>query len=319
MTLMLSGYTLMISHIRSVQRDDLNIILDRQPDIRAYLFDLPDLGAATLTISDKQMSLLQSRRKQRIQQYCTTELQQTIREQPQQAWSAIHDHKNRLLFCSIRRCASSAWKQYLLYLNKRIDDSSIKVEHSQVLQDPNLEILYRDGVKRLTDANTAVSFLFVRDPWIRLVSAYLATVRHSDYALKTHAPCSWYRTKQGKSPTFREFVICIITESQKKGVAKLDDYWKPQYLFCSLCYINYKHIGHMETITADFNYIMKMAGRNSTDSTLSNLSTRSAPEVPAMVAKQYYLTLSRKTVIQLQKLYRPDYELHGYRPLPPGW
>lgn len=70
---------------------------------------------------------------------------------------------------------------------------------------------------------------------------------------------------------------------------------------------------------ADFSYIMKLAGKNYTQIQLSNLSSKSKTEVPALVAKKYYSTLTRYTVEQLQMIYKYDIAMHGYNALPPGW
>ena len=48
--------------------------------------------------------------------------------------------------------------------------------------------------------------------------------------------------------TFSEFANCIILKANKEGVEALDEHWKPQHLFCDVCNIKYKHIGHMETL-----------------------------------------------------------------------
>lgn len=77
-------------------------------------------------------------------------------------WSAIYDMKNRLLCCSVRGCGSTAWKQFLLYLNGRLVDPSLELP---------VDDFYDNGMLRVTDLETAtlinenhppVSFLFVR-------------------------------------------------------------------------------------------------------------------------------------------------------------
>lgn len=94
-------------------------------------------------------------------------------------------------------------------------------------------------------------YFVCRDPWIRLLSAYIHSVIESDYSLKWQRPCDYtkyYPQGEKLNMTFVEFINCIIMRSYKKGAHNLDDQWRPQYQFCDVCNSKYTHIGHMETI-----------------------------------------------------------------------
>lgn len=111
------------------------------------------------------------------------------------------------------------------------------------------------------------SFLlfFIRNPWIRLVSAYISLVNESKYALLEEQPCKWYsydNYNENSFLSFDSFLQCIIKQARsKEGSRSLDDHWKPQYTFCDVCRINYTHIGHMETLGLYTAYLDTMCYR----------------------------------------------------------
>ena len=109
--------------------------------------------------------------------------------------------------------------------------------------------------------NNYFVFSFVRHPFDRLVSAYLHKIigNPEKYAGDRNEIIKIY----GENITFEKFIKYVIEEVQrfikcfpkieKKFCKKVNVHWKPFYLKCPYCDINYNHfIGRLETFDRDF-------------------------------------------------------------------
>lgn len=129
-----------------------------------------------------------------------------------------------------------------------------------------------------------MSFLIVRDPFERLLSAYknkLEGYRNKFYKFlgkqivkdyrkgdKRVSFCSSNRKylnfmrnfflQKTSGPTFREFVTFLV--NSYKNNQHFDEHWTPIYTFCTPCSINYTLIAKVETFRRDSEYIIRQAG-----------------------------------------------------------
>lgn len=124
----------------------------------------------------------------------------------------------------------------------------------------------------LEDAlSSSLSFLFVRDPFERILSGYrnkLEGGKNTYYKtlarrivnrFRKHAIAVGGRHKSG--PTFKEFVQYLI-EQYEQG-KPFDEHWSPIYSFCTPCSINFTIIGKVETFNRDSEFIIRQAGLES--------------------------------------------------------
>lgn len=95
------------------------------------------------------------------------------------------------------------------------------------------------------DENGFISFVFVRHPLDRIISAFVDKVLRG----------SWmkYKNEDGKyqSVTFLQFCQRIIQVAKTKGANKLNGHFRPQYLQCPFCEANFDVIGKLETFGED--------------------------------------------------------------------
>lgn len=117
---------------------------------------------------------------------------------------------------------------------------------------------------------SALSFLFVRDPFERIISAYrdkLECGRNKYYRPLGRKIVQLMRKSPhishncAKAPTFEEFLRYVIAEHEKGN--RLDEHWAPVYSFCTPCSINFTIIGKVETFQRDSEYIIRQAGLES--------------------------------------------------------
>lgn len=88
-------------------------------------------------------------------------------------WIAHYDMKHELLYCPIPRCASTAWMQFLLYINGELLDPSL---HIPLIRGGSIDQIYGQKAIAMTkdlssymtisdqkaDRKPLISFLFVR-------------------------------------------------------------------------------------------------------------------------------------------------------------
>lgn len=175
---------------------------------------------------------------------------------------------------------------------------------------------------------SALSFLFVRDPFERILSAYrnkLEGNKNTFYKALGNKIVHRFRQRNlggpwpRCGPTFEEFVRFLIAEHA--AGKKFDEHWAPIYSFCTPCSVNFTIIGKTETFQRDSEYIIRQAGLESLLLGLGKLpqrklrkignQARSGVKSEALV-ERYFDDLDRSTLDQLLKIYRIDFELFDY-------
>ncbi|KAH8298149.1 hypothetical protein KR018_008927 [Drosophila ironensis] len=234
---------------------------------------------------------------------------------------------NNLVWCNVFKAASSTWMYYFNIL------AGYDVKYLQRTETQPLELARkrfpRPELAELMELlPSALSFLFVRDPFERILSAYrnkLEGNKNTFYkALGTKIVHRYRRHNLGGSwprcgPTFEEFVRFLIAEHE--AGKKFDEHWAPIYSFCTPCSVNFTIIGKTETFQRDSEYIIRQAGLESLLLGLGKLpqrkqrkignQARSGVKSEALV-ERYFADLDRSTLDQLLKIYLIDFELFDY-------
>ena len=132
----------------------------------------------------------------------------------------------------------------------------------------------RPSIKKLKEAlNTpgAVSLLIVREPFVRLLSAYrdkLETKIKPFYRKLASFIIKKYRNRKIKDqfrrskslgPTFCEFVQYLIDQYNSVGYVP-DEHWAPYHTFCSPCAVYFNVIAKVETLAKDSMYVIHQLG-----------------------------------------------------------
>ncbi|XP_064613104.1 carbohydrate sulfotransferase 8-like [Liolophura sinensis] len=185
------------------------------------------------------------------------------------------DPRHKLSYCNVPKIGSSFWYSAFAVLqdkesvtrspydlwNKYGENIHQKVKVTNFKKIP---IKFRDDW--LQDS---LLFLFVRNPYARLFSAYVSkfVIPNRFYwpgsgrvAIRYIRPNpSKFAMKCGHDVTFQEFLkFFLATESPDKKLSS-DHHWTPIYKLCNPCSYGYKFIGKTETFLNDTVEIIKRA------------------------------------------------------------
>ena len=91
----------------------------------------------------------------------------------------------------------------------------------------------------------------------------------------------------------------------------MNEHWRPQYLLCSPCYIDYDFIGRFEYLNDDAKHVLDKITASGGPGSNVTFPTSNASG-GARVLKNFYANVSHDVVRKLIHIYRHDYELFGY-------
>ncbi|XP_053602588.1 carbohydrate sulfotransferase 11-like isoform X2 [Plodia interpunctella] len=242
------------------------------------------------------------------------------------------DHTHKLVWCNIFKAASSSW----LY-NFNVLGGYDKMFLSRTRQAPLM--LARKKFPRPTEEELknavkmpgVTSLLVVREPFVRLLSAYrdklekvtpyyrkmakTIVAENREEATKVFGPITSF------GPTFYEFVAYLIKKHKRNENFNYDEHWAPYYQFCSPCAVNFSLIAKVETLPRDSTYVIKqlrldhlldgkISNRRMRIRTVMNKS-RDGRNTTALL-KHYFSQLNDQMLNDLLQIYGIDFEMFGY-------
>ncbi|XP_019565537.3 carbohydrate sulfotransferase 11 isoform X1 [Aedes albopictus] len=251
-----------------------------------------------------------------------------IGKYPPNAWEFFISPGHGLAWCNIFKAASSTWMYYFNILGgydlrflQRTRSSPIDLARKR---------FPRPSTAELNDyLSNTISFLIVREPFERLVSAYrnkLEGCRNKYYKLLGEQIVKRFRKKlkEGsksvsrkypKGPTFREFLEFLVSHYKSGG--RFDEHWSPVYSFCTPCSINFTLIAKVETFQRDSEYIIRQAGLETLllnklpRSRLRSITNRAASNTRNLTPR-YFSQIDERLLTEVLEIYQLDFELFGY-------
>ena len=165
-------------------------------------------------------------------------------------------HNASLRYCPIQKTGSTTWTALLRTVWKEM-----KLKASRNRTPKSKKASYARAL-----AANGTSFVFVREPYTRLLSAYVDKLfcpntvfwrKVGKYIVKTFRENpSKSSLRCGHDVTFEEFISYVI-DSQETGVHR-DGHFVPIHDHCNFCNVNYDYIGHLETISEDMPYLLNV-------------------------------------------------------------
>uniref|UniRef100_A0A1B0CW14 Carbohydrate sulfotransferase n=1 Tax=Lutzomyia longipalpis TaxID=7200 RepID=A0A1B0CW14_LUTLO len=238
---------------------------------------------------------------------------------PPNAWEFFISPGHGLAWCNVFKAASSSWMYYFNILG------GYNLAYLQRTKTSPLELARqrfpRPTLPELADAlANSISFLIVREPFERLLSAYRNKIegfRNKYYKLLAEQIVKKYRKtpKMKARPTFKEFLTYLI--HHYKSGNRFDEHWSPIYSFCTPCSINYTLIAKVETFQRDTEYIIRQAGLETLllnklpNKKVRAISNRSTSDTRHLIPK-YFGQIDAQTLDQIIEIYEPDFEFFGY-------
>ena len=254
----------------------------------------------------------------------------------------------KFIYCPVQKVACTSLMRWFLWSHgledAQIDDPGDLVLHPGLPadgehQEPMRRLSRNYQMARLPARQVLAilaepaffTFAFVRNPWARLVSAYLNLVT-SCSDLSEHVLRDVHKHRGGRAVaeikpgdptdvTFREFLGYLARRNPKR----YNRHWKPQHLFFEGNRIDF--IGRFETLSDDFEVVRerlkierKLPHLNSTRysggaepirDNVSDLAPKDLLELPAPPKYPRFFTAQMRDVVA--RIYAKDIALFGYR------
>ncbi|KAF0037109.1 hypothetical protein F2P81_009983 [Scophthalmus maximus] len=188
-----------------------------------------------------------------------------------------------------------------------------------IVDDAN-QIIYCYVPKMAHRLQTYTKFLFVRDPFVRLISAFRNNANEQFYRdfgrgiVRRYGHVSGSLPESvseaiaaGLKPTFQQFVTYLLDpDTEKKRV--FNEHWRQVYRLCHPCQVKYDFIGRLETLEPDADRLLRLLKVDHLLRFPSGPHNRSA----VSWEKEWFAEIPVTTRRELYKLYEPDFELFGY-------
>ncbi|XP_030837159.1 carbohydrate sulfotransferase 14-like [Strongylocentrotus purpuratus] len=229
--------------------------------------------------------------------------------------------KYRLLYCYVPKVGCTSWKQLFLVAYGIVDikdrQKSMHKESNSAFKTPG-QLEQTEANKKLQDYT---NFLFVRNPFSRLLSAYRQKMdgrnpQDRKQCPFCHSVTQWFITTdpkylKGRNKTqpysFVEFVRFVIAQKTP------NDHWTVQYELCHPCTVDYDFIGKYETVQEDAETFLRSA---TNDSSLKYPDTDPAKPITDSSSDEnmvkYYRTIPNDVFKSLIAFFYRDLRLFGY-------
>ncbi|XP_006822516.2 carbohydrate sulfotransferase 11-like [Saccoglossus kowalevskii] len=278
----------------------------------------------TETMDDKQrkrkqfihrketMGDIQRKRKQLIHQVCAAiKPGDNNYHRPEERRGLLYINKYQIAYCQIPKVGITNWKRIILVLMGY--NSTVGINH-HVINLRGFPSISKDESRK----RHCTSFLFVRHPFQRLLSAYRNKFEIPDYYdiaeeigrkivshLRPNASASVKNS--WKNVTFPEFIQFLLYISNKN---RYNWHWDFQHKLCEVCEFSYDFIGHFENIVEESNYLLRSIGI--TDVSFPEFSTHATNSSNINMYLKYFAQVPGEDIIKLYKLYEMDFKLFGY-------
>ncbi|XP_049545740.1 carbohydrate sulfotransferase 11 [Anopheles darlingi] len=314
-------------HLRVVQHQphQLHVLHDKQlHDPRAGRNG--SIANSQYRIDMDYMKLRMEHRVARLQKKCKEHrLDEPKQNYKPKAWEYLIQPDYHLVWCNVFKAASTSWMYNFnlmagysaQFLNKTKD---VPVQLAR-------QKYPRPSVEKLRQAiNGSISFIIVRHPFERLVSAYKDKIQYAlrnshHHKLGIRIIQKYRKMVNGKPvtllkyPTFSEFVDYLLDEI-KHPHDVVDMHFIRVTSFCTPCFFHYDVIAKFETLEEDQNYLISIARLdNFIKPQWKNAGKGGAGGVGGgtkEVVHKLFSELNSDQIHRLLDYYRFDFELFGY-------
>ncbi|XP_051994218.1 carbohydrate sulfotransferase 12-like [Xyrauchen texanus] len=335
----------------SDQSKKLSLSNPNQMPITAFFkYPLEDQGPYKVKLSPSQsfpahLKLRQANRRRIIREICLANSSlnfpgkfKTFDQIPKQALDhLIVDDRHGVIYCFVPKVACTNWKRIMIVLSQNLktsdgasyrDPLTITAEFSH---SPTHHLTFNKFQRRFGRASRHLmlqklknytKFLFVRDPIVRLMSAFrnkfaqpnedfykqFGTIMLQQYANLSTPPGSAQEAfAAGIRPSFLNFVKYLLdADTEKKE--PFNEHWQQVYRLCHPCQIEYDFVGKLETLDEDAEHLLKILGIDNQIKFPPGFRNRTS----ANWEQEWFANISLDDRRKLYKLYEPDFKLFGY-------
>ncbi|CAH1788512.1 unnamed protein product [Owenia fusiformis] len=185
------------------------------------------------------------------------------------------DETHKLLYCFVPKVGCTTWRKIFAVLSDEAIRNKTNGNPENIDEDPHYGLHF----KTMKDYNSSqqeviiksyYKFMFVREPFERLISAYIDKfyVPEPDGFWKAWGKLiiNKYRVNAsvaskscGHDVSFDEFLSHSFSKIEQSDISGGNTHWTSIQQICNPCGINYDYIGHMETMKRDTELILEQA------------------------------------------------------------
>ncbi|KAL7872351.1 hypothetical protein SRHO_G00073340 [Serrasalmus rhombeus] len=245
----------------------------------------------------------------------------------EQLANLIVDDQHGIIYCYVPKVACTEWKSIMIFLSEslKINGTPFK-NHSDIPR----ELIHSNSVVYLNRSHRNLmkwkirkykKFLFVRNPFVRLISAYRDKFeKKNDYFYKFLAVPIMRRYKNlfpptsaeqaymyGIRPSFSDFIQYILDLPDDDG-SSFEEHWRQVYHLCHPCQIEYDFIGKMETMYEDAQYLLRILKVDH----IVHFPPGTSNRTEESWIKTWFTSIPIEWRKKLYQIYEPDFQLFGY-------
>uniref|UniRef100_A0A182QLH1 Carbohydrate sulfotransferase n=1 Tax=Anopheles farauti TaxID=69004 RepID=A0A182QLH1_9DIPT len=311
-----------VHHLRLVQHRQHAHQLQLQNQHEQYQRALKTNGTVNsqYRLDMEYMKRRMEHRVERLQKKCTEyRLNESKHNYKPKAWEYLIQPEYHLVWCNVFKAASTSW-MYNFNLMAGYSPQFLRKTKDVPLQLARQKYP-RPSVEKLQEAiNQSISFIIVRHPFERLVSAYKDKIQYAlpnshHHKLGNRIIQKYRKTVNGKPttllkhPTFSEFVNYLLDEI-KHPHYEIDMHWVPVTHFCTPCFFHYDVIAKFETLEEDQNYLIAIGRLDSVIKPQWKNAGKGAHTNDVLL--KFFAELDATQIRGLYDYYRFDFELFGY-------
>ncbi|XP_070683896.1 carbohydrate sulfotransferase 12-like [Pempheris klunzingeri] len=251
----------------------------------------------------------------------------------------IVDDTHQIIYCYVPKVACTNWKRVMVVLSQSLISPSSGKPYtdpeavpSDVVHNSSLHLTFAKFWRHYGSLSRHLmalklqhytKFLFVRDPFVRLISAFRNKFgrpnedfyrQFGSVMLRRYSNVSGGLPETaaeafaaGVKPTFQQFITYLLDpETERESV--FNEHWRQVYRLCHPCQVKYDFIGRLETLETDAEHLLKLLRVDNLLRFPSGARNRTAASWERDWFKQIPMSMRR----ELYKLYEPDFELFGY-------
>uniref|UniRef100_A0A3Q3VQQ6 Carbohydrate sulfotransferase n=1 Tax=Mola mola TaxID=94237 RepID=A0A3Q3VQQ6_MOLML len=251
----------------------------------------------------------------------------------------IVDDTHQIIYCYVPKVACTNWKRVMVVLSQSLispssgrpytDPESIPPD---LVHNSSLHLTFAKFWRHYGSLSRHLmalklqhytKFLFVRDPFVRLISAFrnkFARPNEDFYRQFGSVMVRRYGNVSGSlpetaaeafaagvKPTFEQFIRYLLDpETEMESI--FNEHWRQVYRLCHPCQVKYDFIGRLETLETDAEHLLKLLEVDHLVQFPSGNRNRTAASWERDWFAQIPIAMRR----ELYKLYEPDFDLFGY-------
>ncbi|RLW00073.1 hypothetical protein DV515_00009186 [Chloebia gouldiae] len=282
----------------------------------------PQLGVSWILVDGPQLSntaILHQIRRDQVTDTCRANSVSSRKRRvltPNDLKHLVVDEDHEMIYCYVPKVACTNWKRVMMVLTGRGKYSDpMEIPANEAHVSSNLKTLNQYSIPEINHRlKNYMKFLFVREPFERLVSAYrnkftqkYNTSFHKRYGTKIvrrqRKNATQEALRKGDDVKFEEFVAYLIDPHTQRE-EPFNEHWQTVYSLCHPCHIHYDLVGKYETLEEDSNYVLQLAGvGNYLKFPTYAKSTRTTDEMTT----EFFQNISSLHQTQLYEVYKLDF------------